>query len=882
MAFLIKLVYTDEIRHEIFQGGHHKNADATKLDETVNTIFTNNHWEPGCWTSAKKGAIKDILKEVLVEQRAQAFPDLIARAQTLMRSHRITLPLTADDSALLSQKLHESNPIFSPKEIHYLLRNFSAVGRLYVNKGLLQADENNTMSPTGTANTKSLEKNFLKVHNSAIEDYQNTKEYFNTLTSLVSDKTGISEAAIHREIYKSIFHTKPQGLSNQEVLKRLQDVAPDRRLKAYRKMTGFIRLTQMAKSLSDKEVAAFIEISKGRVPQDLKGPTLDRFSFLLEHLSMLQEGDVDNPFYARMEKNFKEAWTTKFADNSPIGKALKAYNDPDDAQRLEFRVFKEMLGQINRGFNMSATNWIKKQLQSANLLASPLNQISRYIYKKLDFSSATLQHIYSAINVNQFGVSKVTNFNELIPALFNISTLSAKKIRDFLLNPNSDHNLTFHEQKHLLLLYTFAKEMTGAGTPVDAEDINFDGLRNYLPKRGQAGTAIDEAILLNLYAIIDNTDLFLALYQNAVSYGFRSYTARANPEELASLVQSDIAHPSIDTLDLPDGSSLPMTEAFKTDNNRNPDVIIQLPGNQRPVVIPAYDDEIRIPAELQGDSYQLTVPQALGHYLHRFAKEDPELSLILQSLCSQTVFNHLYFNAVTRHLNNLLHLPETDTSINRFMVAPQVSSRSIKYLESTHIRIEYKADLLFRDTNQSPPLETTVPLTLSIDLMNEQGGWVVRNPMFVITKQHSEEHHEQILVLDDDSSEGSRLDLLSVMPIPANRYEEPTVTLKVATRNQLKSLIEMRNTMADLKGDEAKHLELSANYNRLILTEMGKDFQQLLSRKVEEVSSETDLIILEDFDTTSQAVSNDLELTALVRILKDPNIRFADDEDIHF
>lgn len=125
----IKLFYGSEIRSEIENGRHHVTADATNLDKTVDDIFQTNQWQQDSSTTAKKAAIKDVLKDSLWERKQELLPNLLQSAQTFMIADQIKLPLTLEDSDVLSKKLQQTRlyKAFKPYEISYILRNFSAV-----------------------------------------------------------------------------------------------------------------------------------------------------------------------------------------------------------------------------------------------------------------------------------------------------------------------------------------------------------------------------------------------------------------------------------------------------------------------------------------------------------------------------------------------------------------------------------------------------------------------------------------------------------------------------------------------------------------------------------------------------------------------------------
>lgn len=124
----IKLFYGDEIRTEIEKGRHHISTDATKLDQTVDDIFQKNQWQQDSWTTAKKAAIKHVLKDSLWERKQELLPNLLQSAQKFMIVDQIELPLSLEAADKLSERLQQTSlyRAFKPYEISYILRNFSA------------------------------------------------------------------------------------------------------------------------------------------------------------------------------------------------------------------------------------------------------------------------------------------------------------------------------------------------------------------------------------------------------------------------------------------------------------------------------------------------------------------------------------------------------------------------------------------------------------------------------------------------------------------------------------------------------------------------------------------------------------------------------------
>lgn len=169
----IKLFYGDEIRTEIENGRHHIYTDATKLDQTVDTIFRDNKWEQDSWTAAKKAAIKDVLKDSLTERKQELLPNLLQAAKLIMMANGIKLPLTPEAVNDLSERLHRisSYGVFKPYEISYILRNFSAVtNQLAADHIITESGPNHRIRPRedlSDAENKRCGKRLQEYHQSA-------------------------------------------------------------------------------------------------------------------------------------------------------------------------------------------------------------------------------------------------------------------------------------------------------------------------------------------------------------------------------------------------------------------------------------------------------------------------------------------------------------------------------------------------------------------------------------------------------------------------------------------------------------------------------------------------------------------------------------------
>jgi len=206
LSFLVRSYFDKEIKREINEVmGQGPNAvDANRLDDTVNTIFNRCHWKAGFGESVKKAAIKDLLKEALVERRATTFPELIRDAEQTMRKKNIQLPLTPSAADTMIEELHKRHPEFRSKDIHYLLRNFSAIESFYMKSGLISKSATGTLQKVDQPNQKTLKSGYLQIHNAVNKNHQVNKANFQGLVHRLSEQTGKEEADIYQSIYENI------------------------------------------------------------------------------------------------------------------------------------------------------------------------------------------------------------------------------------------------------------------------------------------------------------------------------------------------------------------------------------------------------------------------------------------------------------------------------------------------------------------------------------------------------------------------------------------------------------------------------------------------------------------------------------------------------
>ncbi len=317
MSFLIKLFYGNEIRREIKDGCHLVSSDAMKLHETVDKIFTDNHWTPGFWESAKKSAIKDVLQEELKSHKKELSPHLLIAAQTLIKADKISLPLTFESVNDLTPRLRCVRPyqVFSLHEVSTLLSNISTVQRSLREKGFIHVD------PRGNI-TERRDQSIQKEKKLTEEN----KEYFEFLTKFISQKTQLPAEDIGKEVYRLTFGVKPDDqMSYKEILMAIKRAQPPHHLQSWRKLTGFALLFETMNSLSSQQIRAFKQISQGNPPAPIKEGTSDLYLSFLDQLGSLNEGDPDHTLYAPLVNRLTQIFHEKFGVDTQLGKILKNY-----------------------------------------------------------------------------------------------------------------------------------------------------------------------------------------------------------------------------------------------------------------------------------------------------------------------------------------------------------------------------------------------------------------------------------------------------------------------------------------------------------------------------------------------------------------------------
>ncbi|MBS0653058.1 MAG: hypothetical protein JSR39_05955 [Verrucomicrobia bacterium] len=237
----IKLFYGSEIKSEIEAGGHHLHADATNLDKTVDDIFQKNQWQQDSWTSVKKAAIKDVLKDSLREQKASLIGSMLNLAQSLKKLTNVEPRLTPESADHLSAKVrkHAGYNVFKPYEISYILRNFSAASTVLAQDKIIDVSPEGRISPKAklSDDEKRRSNKWIEVfHHNAKSIHKQSKEIHRNFTEHYAKELNITPEEVDNQIYKILnigISSSILKLSREQIVKAIENKDPEILVKAY-------------------------------------------------------------------------------------------------------------------------------------------------------------------------------------------------------------------------------------------------------------------------------------------------------------------------------------------------------------------------------------------------------------------------------------------------------------------------------------------------------------------------------------------------------------------------------------------------------------------------------------------------------------------------
>ena len=667
MSFLIRLFYGNKIRGEVKEYLKNKTPDAQRLDDSVNNIFEENKWTGGFLESSKKAAIKTILKDELMSEKAAMRTGLLLRAKSIMKEKNFKFPLQPNEAEYLCTELRKmpEYAIYSPDEILYHLRI-----RSVMEKGKIER------------------KGAVDLHTSYIEELKKNKEDFHELTKMISTITGKTQEEVDREVYRAVFNKEPTDLKYKEVFKALQTVSREHRFQAYRKMIDFARLIETTKSLSNEDAIAFDKIGADKANEEVKTKNLSKYGFFYGQLVKQVEDVEDNPFYERFVKKLMEAFESNF----------KIPNLENNRTPKNFRSILEKLSK--KPFENLDT------ICSLREMNTNLKEVIPYLYQITTESAKRIQKFLQ--DPSDSNLECLTNEDQkhlLLLAYFLIPNGSIK------FQPIASENLNWKT------LDGYLPHRNEFGTSIDNAIVT----QLYKLKQDYIFLSVYENAIVK---VIQNKKMRSAVKDEIMN---KFDKAKKKPSQLniaKEEIKAILPESEITT------EPLTIINTFVFDSNRNPTISIWLSKSNEKVIPGVITQKIddknkKLTADEQEEKEAEVKTNKLAIYLKAFAGNDDELFLVLQCAVGQTLRG-----TINRELSYLALSENKLLELSPVLPLIEVTQQTLNRLDANSIECKMLSNLKWRSSITMSEIEKSPIKSIEANLIinkNAEGKWVLKD-----------------------------------------------------------------------------------------------------------------------------------------------------------